>query len=188
VNQVRADRGFEAFDRKGRLLGYVESAPHLPISLVADAQRTGRRALLHARSDVHRQAADRALAVHAAAQQDRAGVDSDPDIETIEAMIAPHVLGDDPPIREEGQAAAHSALRIAFVRLECAESGQQAVTRILQSLPSMRLDDSGPASECSIHDGMDVFRLQVPAQLCRTDHIDEQNRDLLELLCGRLGG
>ena len=81
VHEVAAHRLGNALDRDRRLLRDIEHPAHMAVGIVADAQGTGWRRLLHPRRDVDGDAADAALGVDAAAEQHRAGVDADPKVE-----------------------------------------------------------------------------------------------------------
>jgi hypothetical protein len=61
MNHRRASRAAAAID--------VEDAAYAAVGITADAQARGGRRVLHPRGDVDREAADRALLIDAAAQQ-----------------------------------------------------------------------------------------------------------------------
>ena len=71
----------------------LEQAAHVAMGVVADAEPTRWRALLHARRDVHRCAANAAFGIDAAAEQHRAGVQARPHHEVGDAVPAPHLRG-----------------------------------------------------------------------------------------------
>ena len=126
----------------------LEHASHVPIGLVADAQRACGRRLLHAGGDVDADAADAALGVDAAAEQDRTGVDADPQVEAVEAEVALHVGGERRRLGEDREAGAHRALGVVLERLVGAEDGEQAVAGVLEDPPLVRAQRS-PVSRSS---------------------------------------
>ena len=150
---------------------------------MADAQGAGRRGLLHARGDVHRDAANAAFGIHAAAEQHAAGVDADADVEGVVTVRSPHFGAEHLAELEQGQAAAHGTLGIVFAGFVGAEHGQDVVAGVLQHLAGVRLDDGRPARQGVVHDGADRLGVEVLRERGRADHVQEQDADLPEGLC-----
>ena len=187
AHQVGHDGFVAALHQHRRLWLQVEQATHLAVSVVADAQGAGRRRLLHARGHVDGHAADRAFVVHAAAEQHAAGVDAQAHVEAVVAVPQRHQAALAPAFVEQGQAGAHCALGVVFVRLRGAEHGQQAVARVLEHLAVVGLDDDRARRERSVHHGVDVFRVEVLAECGGADDVEEQHRHLPQGLPGRSG-
>ena len=151
---------------------------------MADAQGPRRRGLLHACGDVHRDAANAAIGIHPAAEQHAAGVDADADVEGVVTVRSPHFGAECLAEFEQGQAAAHGTLGIVFASFVGAEDGQDAVAGVLQHLAGMCLDDGRSTCQGVVHDGADRFGVEVLSERGRADHVQEQNADLPERLCG----
>ena len=94
---------------------------------------------------------------------------------------APSVLAE----FEQGQAAAHGTLGVVFAGFVGAEGGQDAVAGVLQHLAAVRLDDGRPARQGVVHHGADRLGVEVLGERGRADHVQEQDADLPEGLCGR---
>ena len=62
------------------------------------------------------------------------------------------------------------------------EHRQHAVAGVLKHFTEVRLDDASAARQHSVDHRVDVFRVELPAQLGRADDVEEENRDLPELL------
>ena len=182
-HQVALDRLVHALDRQRLLPLDLEQAAHLRVGVVADAQAPGRRGLLHPCGDVHRDAANAAIGIHAAAEQHAAGVDADANVEAFVTVRRPHFGAERLAEVEQGQAAAHGALGVVFLGFVGAEGGQDAVAGVLQDLAGMRLDDGRAACQGVVHDGADRLGVEVLSEGGRADHVEEQDADLPEALC-----
>ena len=181
-HQVGEHRLGHALHRQRRLGFDLEHAAHVAEGVLADAHAAGRRGLLHARRDIHRDAADRAVGVDPAAQQHRAGVQPDPHVEARVAVAARHLLARGPALGQQRQAAAHRTFGVVLARFVGAEDGEQVVARVLQHPAAMRLHHRGAARQGAVHDGRDFLRVQALAERGRADHVHEEDGDLLELL------
>ncbi len=156
----------------------------MPVAVVADAQSPGRRALLHARRDVHRGAADAALGIDAAAEQHRPGVDARADVELGDAVTLPHRHREAFGVADDAEGGVDRALDVVLVRFFRPERREHAVAGVLQHAAVVRLHDRGEALERAVHHRMDLFRAELLADRRRADDVDEQHRDLLQLLDG----
>ena len=185
VDQVGNQGLVAALDKQRRLFEYIEHAADVPVGVVADAQPTRRRGLLHARSRVDGDPAHAVLFIHPPAEQDRAGADAHPHAEIGAPMAAADLSGDTHCVCKHRQPRMHGTLRIVFVRALGTEHGQHAVARVLQDATLVHLDDRREALESAVHDQVDVFRVEVLAQVGRADHVHEQNSGLFQLLAGR---
>ena len=151
-------------------------------AVVADAQPSRRRALLHARGDVDRGAANAALGIDAATEQHAAGVHADAHVEVGHAMPLAH------PRRllvrrfDDAQAGADRALHIVLAGHLGAEGRQHAVAGVLQHAAAFGLHHRGEALERAVHHGVDRLRIELLADGGGTDDVDEQHRHLLQLL------
>ena len=116
-HQIALDGLVHALDGQRLLTLDLEHAAHLGVGIVADAQGPGRRGLLHARGDVHRDAANAAVGIDPAAEQHAAGVDADADVEAVVTVRSPHFGAERLAELEQGQAAAHGTLGIVFAGL-----------------------------------------------------------------------
>ena len=65
---------------------------------------------------------------------------------------------------EHREPGAHCALGVVFVCALGTEDGEHAVAGVLQHAPLMRLDGRGEAFERTVHDHVDVFRVEPLAQ------------------------
>ena len=181
-DEVAARRVGDALDLDRRLRLDVEDAAHVPVGLVADPQRAGGRGLLHARGDVDGDAADASFGVDAAAEQHRAGVDADAQVEAVEAEASTKAGGERCGLGDDRQAGADRALGVVLERLVGAEHGEQAVAGVLQHATVMRANDCGQPLERAVHDRVDVFGIEPLAELRRADDVHEEHGGGLELL------
>ena len=184
LHQVAALRFGHTLDADQGLLNHLEQAAHMAVAVVADAQAAGRRALLHARGKVDGGAADAAFGVDPAAEQHGAGVHAGAHIEIGHAVQLAHQRRQLQRGFDDAQAGAHGAFDIVLMRLVGTKGGQHAVAGVLQHAAMVALHDGGEALQRAVHHGVDVFRAQLLADGRGADHIDEQYRDLLELLHG----
>ena len=102
------------FDLQRRLVHQIEQALHQPCGVVADAQGARGCALLHARRQVDRGAADGVARVHPAAQQHRASVQAHAHIEDRLTMLAMHAIGQQSGFGQQRQAGGHCVFSIVF--------------------------------------------------------------------------
>ena len=144
------------------------------------------RGLFHAGGDVDGEAANAALRIDAAAEQHTPGVHADADVEIATTVAAQHEFALAFCFVEKRQAGAHGALRIVLTRCVGAEDGQQAVAGVIQNLAVGRVDDGREARQCAVHHGVDLLGVEVLAQRGGADDVEEQDRDLLQRLGGRL--
>ena len=78
----------------------------------------------------------------------------------------------------------HGPLGIVFVRAVGTKDGEHAVTGVLQHPALVRLDDRREALERAVHDQVNVFGIEVLAQVGGADDIHEQHGRLFQLLAG----
>ena len=95
---------------------------------MADAQRAGRRALLHARGDVHGRTHGGVVSLDTGAQCHVAGVQAHAHGEAVDAVQAPCRIGLFAPGFDNGQNGAHGTLGLVLQRRVHAEGGLDAVT------------------------------------------------------------
>ena len=182
LHEPGAQRVCMALDLKRRLLMQFKLPRHQALCGCADAHRAGWRRLLHARGHVDGGAADGAFGVHATAQQHRPGVQAHAHVEARVAVFAPHAVGLQAGFADDEEARQHRVFCIVFAHFVGAESGQQAVARILQHSAVMPIDDVGEARQRGVHHEVDVFRLELAAQRGGTHHIHKQHRHLPQAL------
>jgi len=181
-HEVAPDRLVDALDGHRLLRLDLEAAAHLRVGSVADAQRAGRRGLLHAGGDVDRDAADGRVGIDAAAEQHRSGVHAGADVEGPVAVRSAHFSAEHLAELEQREAAAHGALGVVFASFGRAEDREHVVAGVLQHLASVRLDDRRRARQRVVHHGADRFRVEVLRERGRADHVHEQDAHLLERL------
>ena len=186
LHQPAGDGRVMAFDGDGRLRFGIKEAPHLGPGVLADAQAPGGRCLFHARGDVDGQAAQAVVVIDAATAQHRPGVDADAGVEAVAAVLLQHGFAAHCGLLQQCQAAAHRALGVVFAGAVGAESRQQVVAGVLQHLATMVQDDGGERGQRAIDHDLDVFRVEVLAELGRTDDVQEHHADLAQPpLCSR---
>ena len=158
----------------------LEPAAYLSPGLAADAQAAGRRGLLHASRDVHRDAADAALGVDAAAEQHTAGVDADAHVEAGVAVPPQHLRPFAPALLEQGEAGEHRPFRVVLLGALGAEHRQQAVAGVLQDLAAVGRDDRGAAGEQAVDHRLQVLGIELAGERGRADDVEEQHADMGE--------
>ena len=166
---------------------HLEDAAHLTPGVVADAQGADRRALLHARRNVHGEAADRAFLVDTAAEQHQPGVGADADVEAGHPVLSLYLRGMPLRRRQQCQAGAHRTFGIVFASPVGTEGREYAVAGVLKHAPAVLVDDGGKALQRAVHHVEQVFGVELPRQRRRAHHVQEQHRDLASLRC-RGGG
>lgn len=186
LDQVGRDRLVDPLQRERRLRLDIEQAPHVAIGIATDAHAARRRGLLHVRGDLHRQAADPALRVEAAAEQPAAGMHADAHVEAVVAVEPADRCALCAAFLDQCQPRVHRAFRVVFAREVRAEDGEQAVTRVLQDTAAMHRDDVRAALERAVHQRVDLLGIEVLAQGGGSDHVEEENRDLPQRLDGRV--
>jgi hypothetical protein len=165
-------------DLERRLRLEVEHAAHMAPGFLADAQAAGRRRLLEPGGDVDGEAADRAVVVDAAAEQDMAGVDADPHLEAFLAVGARDPFGLQPRLGEQVEAGEHRALGVVLARGLGAEGGEQAVAGVLQHLAAALHHPGAERLQRRVHDVEQVLGIDGLAERGRADHVEEQHRHL----------
>jgi hypothetical protein len=173
------------FDLERRLRLDLEQAANVAVRLVADPERARRRRLLHPRRDVDARAADVAGRVDAAAEEDRAGVDADAQVELLQALALAEPRREQRRLGEDVEAGADGALGIVLERLVGAEGGEQAVAGVLEDPALARAHELGQADERRVHDGVHLLRVEPLRQLRRADDVHEEDGDGLALLLAR---
>ena len=181
-HEVALDEAVDALDRERLLRLDLEQAAHLRVGVVADAQRAGRRGLLHARGDVDRDAADAAVGIDPAAEQHAAGVDADAHVEAVVAVRAPDLGAERPAELEQREAAAHGALGVVLARFVGTERGQDVVAGVLQHLAGVGLDHGRAARQRVVHHRADRLGIEALGQQGRADHVHEEDADLAQRL------
>jgi hypothetical protein len=116
-----------ALDQERRLRLGPEQAPHLRPGGIADPQAPHRRALFHARRQVHRMAHRGALDLGPAAEQHRPGVDTHAHAEVLDAQRVAHLAGMTRTDLEDLQACAHRALGFVLAQAVHAKGGLDAI-------------------------------------------------------------
>ena len=182
VHEPGAHGFVTALDLQRRLRAAVKLPAHQAPGVGADAQRAGRRGLLHARGDVDRHAADAAFAIHTAAQQHRPGGDAGAHAKAAQAVALLHRSRMGLRFLQRGQRGVDGGGGVAFVGHGRAPHRQQAVARVLQHRAVVAVDDTRDAGQCAVHHGVDVFGRQVLAQRRRAHHVAKQHADLAQLL------
>ena len=188
LHQPGGQRLVVALDLQRGLGAQVEQALHQAGGVVADAQRAGRRMLLHPRGQVDGGAADGVGRIHAAAQQHRPGVQAHPHIEAGVAVVAPHLVGQQAGLGQDGQTGGNRIFGIVLARQLGAEGGQQAVAGVLQGAAVEALHQRGEAGQGRVHHLMQVLGVELPAQRGGPDHVHEHHRHLAQLLLGQRRG
>ena len=186
-HEVAAHRLGDSLHHNGRLGHHVEGTAHVAVGVVADAQRTGRRRLLHARGHVDGDAANAAFGIDTAAEQHRPGVDAHAQAEAVQAEPRLDLRRQHRRLLDDRQARMHRTLGVVFTRLVGAEHRQKAVAGVLQYAAMLGLDHRRQPRERAVHHRVHVFRVELAAQRGGTDHVHEQNRDRLELLVAVAG-
>jgi hypothetical protein len=131
----------------------------------------GRGGLLHAGGDVHRDAADGAFGIHAAAQQHAAGVDAHADVEAGVLVGRKHFGAEHFAHFQQGHAAVHGAFGVDFARIIRTEGGLDVAAGLLQHLAAVGLHDGRAARQGVVHHRADGFRVQLLAERGRTHHV-----------------
>jgi hypothetical protein len=109
-------------------------------------------------------------------------VQADAEVKAIPVMLALDQLALASTFCEQCEARVHGARGVVFAGLVCAEHRQQTVTRVLQDLAAVRLDDGSSARKCPVHHCVGVLRIQVLGERRGADDIEEEDGDLLESL------
>ncbi len=178
LHQVGLHRQRRALHGQRRLGFHVEEAAHMGIGLGADAQGTGRRALLHAGGQVHRFAGERVVRFEAGAQHHLARVRAQAQAELGHALRLLQVLGVFAAGCDDVQAGQHRLLGVVFARALGAEAGLQAVARVAQHLSAAGAYAGGGAFEHGAEGLQHVFRVQAAGQGGGADDVDEEHGDL----------
>ena len=97
-------------------------------------------------------------------------------------MLATHLFALLSSRTKNCEAGTHGALRVILPRFGRAEDGQHVIAGVLQDLAAVLLDDRGELRERAFHHHAGRLGVEVLAQLRRAHDVDEQDRDLLELL------
>jgi hypothetical protein len=145
LHQVSRDGCIAPLHHQRRLRLHLEQALHMAPGVVADAQRAGRRGLLHARGQIDRHAADAAVFVHATTEQHHAGVHAHAHIKTGMPKTRLYAAAFVAARFQQCQARAHGAFGIVFTRAVAAKGGQQAVASELQHAPAMFFHQRTPS-------------------------------------------
>ncbi len=182
TNDPGQQRFIAALDLEPRLRFALEGTGHLAPRGLADPQGTHRRALFHARGDVHRHAPDAAFGIHAATEQHRPGVDAHAHVEAFMPVAQPDLLALRAAFFQHRQAGTHRAFGVVFSCFVGTEHGQQAVAGVLQHAASLGLHPRRELLKGAVHDGVHVFRVQVLAQRGGADDVGKQHGDLFQLL------
>jgi hypothetical protein len=153
-------------------------ATHMAVGVVTDAQSARRRRLLHSRGDVNRLTADAVFGIDSATEQHAAGVHAHPHGEGVVPMFLSDLLALVPPLFQQGEARANSALSVVLSCCVGAEDSQHAVTGVIQHLAAMRLDDAGETREGAVHHNVGLLGIEVLAQRSGADDVEEQDGDL----------
>ena len=117
--------------------------------------------LLHARGDVHGDAADRAVRIDAAAEQDTATMDADADVEAGVAVGGLHFLAQGLAEIQQRESATHGALGIVLRRTVRAEGRQDVVACVLQHLAAMGFDYRSAPRQRTVHHRADLLGIKV---------------------------
>ena len=80
---------------------------------------------------------------------------------------------------QQCESAAHRTLGIVFGGLIGAESRKDVVAGVLQYAAPMGVDDDGTARQRVVHHRTGLLGVQPLAQRGGTDHVEEQDADLL---------
>ena len=181
-HEVAAHRAGDALDLDRRLRFDVEDAAHVSVRLVADPQGAGGSGLLHARGDVDADAANASFGVDAAAEEHRAGVDADAQVEAVEPVARATAGRERRRLGDDREAGADRALGVVLEGLVGAEHRQQAVAGVLEDAPLVGANDRRQALEGAVHHRVDVFRVEALGELGRADDVHEEHGGGLQLL------
>jgi hypothetical protein len=171
-HNVGGDGLVDTFHRQGRLWRDVEDPRHMPVGVLTDPQRSGRRRLLHARGDVDRLSSDAALGVDATAKQHAAGMNTNAHVEAGVAVLAQHPLPLLVTCVDQREPGTYGTLRIVLAGFVRTENGQHAVTGELKHLAVVLADNGRKLRERSIQYRAGLLRVEMLAQAGRADDVE----------------
>jgi hypothetical protein len=132
-----------------------------------------------------RDAANAAVGIDPAAEQHVAGMDADADVEGVVTVRCTHfraeILAESSRARPQRTARSASSSRAS----SAPKAAEDAVAGVLQDLAGVGLDDGRAARQGVVHDGADRLRVEVLGKRGGADHVEEQDADLPQGLCGQ---
>ena len=152
---------------------------------MADAQRTRRRALLHARGGVHGRAHGGVVRLDAGAERHVAGVHAHAHGEVWETVLALRRFGLLASGRQDGQPGTHGALGIVLTRLVHAEGRFDAIAGETQHPALVGFDDGRHAPQRTAEHAQRGFSVHGVGHGGGADDVGKQHRHLPALHTGR---
>lgn len=159
-----------------RLFDSIELPAHMGERVMADAQRSRRSGLLHARGDVDADAADVVAVVNTGTQQYRSCADADAHAEPGYAMVRLEPWRQRARLLDQGQATPHCPLGVVLPDAMGAEQREHAVPGIAQHAAFILFDDAAELPECFMKYRAHVFGIKTSGNLGRPHDIEEEHR------------
>ena len=180
LHEIGLQRSIDAFDEDRWFLDHIEQASDVSIGVVADPQAAWRCMLFHSSGEVDRAAANIRSSFDPADDDNGAGVEADANIERFDRHSPGELHFDPNDCGEHCQTSTYSLLSTVFLSVVDAEDGQQPIAGVLDDTPEMRTHQFGEPSGDSVHQIVNVLRIERRAESSRTDDIDEQHRRLTQ--------
>ena len=171
-----------------RLRLHPKQSAHQAPGVVADAQAPDRRALLHARRQVHGVTEGATFGFGASTQQHRAGVDAHAHAEAGDLQLLQHPLRVLRRGLEDLQTGSHRVHGLVLARADRAEGGLQPVTGKAQYLAAAALHDGCEALQRLTEQFVGILRTDLRQKMRGIGHIDEQHAHLAQALARFHGG
>jgi hypothetical protein len=186
AHQPGLQRRLDTLDLQGRLCLALEQPPHLQPGLVADAQAAHRRALFHARRQVHRVTHRSSIGLVPCTHQHRPGVHPDADARRLGRRQAGRGRAQQRAgCLQDLQPGPHRALGFVFMQAVGAEGGLQAVAGEAQHLAAGLTHHRGHALQQGVQPLGGFFGAQRLHPGRGAGHIGEQHADLAQPGLGR---
>ena len=141
LHQVRPHRFGHALHGDRILFCQIEDAFHLRVSVVTDPQCSRRRTLFHAGRNVDGNSADGSFVIHTAAEQDRAGMNSDAKSKVGNAMRCRHRNGERLGFVKQSEPTPNCPLGVVLADSVGTKSSEDAVSRVLEHFATMSYDN-----------------------------------------------